>query len=74
MLVRLYKNGSDLESVGGAQEIADLRTSQYPTNQLVHFLNLSASDYIEPYVYQNSGSSQNMYDFYFSATYLGTSS
>jgi len=74
MLVRLYKNGSDTESLGGAQEICDLRTSQYPTNQLVHFLSLAASDYIEPYAYQNSGSGQNMYDFYFSGTYLGTAS
>jgi len=74
MLVRMYKNGSDLESLGAAQEITDLRTSQYPNNQLVHFLNLSASDYIEPYAYQNSGSTQNLYDFYFSATYLGTAS
>ncbi len=74
MLVRLYKNGSDTESLGGAQEICDLNTSQYPTNQLVHFLNLAASDYIEPYAYQNSGSGQNMYDFYFSGTYLGTAS
>jgi len=60
MLVRLYKNGSDTESLGGAQEICDLNTSQYPTNQLVHFLSLAASDYIELYGMQVTGGTANL--------------
>jgi len=74
MLIRFYKNGSDTEALGGTQEIGPLASGSYPTCQIVHYFSLAAGDYIEPYVRQSSGSSQNMYDFFYSAAYLGVAS
>ena len=74
MLIRLYKNGSDTEALGGTQEIGDFASGSYPTCQLVHYFNLAAGDYIEPYVRQTSGSGQTLYDFFYSGTFLGASS
>ena len=74
MLIRFYKNGSDTEALGGTQEIGPLASGSYTTCQIVHFFSLAAGDYIEPYVYQASGSTNNMYDFFYSASYLGVAS
>jgi len=74
MLIRFYKNGSDTEALGGTQEIGPLSSGSYPTCQIVHYFSLAAGDYIEPYVRQASGSSNNMYDFFYSASYLGVAS
>ena len=74
MLIRMYKNGSDTEALGGTQEIGPLASGSYPTCQLIHYFNLAAGDYMEPYVYQSSGSGQTLYDFFYSGTYLGASS
>ena len=74
MLIRMYKNGSDTEALGGTQEIGPLSSGSYPTCQLIHFFSLAAGDYMEPYVYQPSGSGQTLYDFFYSGTYLGASS
>jgi len=72
MLIRMYKNGSSTEALGGTQEIGNFSSGSYPTCQLIHYFNLAAGDYMEPYVRQSSGSGQTLYDFFYSGTYLGS--
>jgi len=59
VIVRLYKNGSTQIAFFGEHQKANDGSAGHRTSAFT-MLDLSAGDTIEPYIYQNSGSSYNI--------------
>jgi len=59
VIVRLYKNGGTIVSFHAEHQAANDGSAGHRTSAST-FLVLAAGDYIEPYVYQNSGNSYNL--------------
>ena len=74
-IVNLYKNGSTLDgtTAGDIGEISTKGSDSYTGASVVTmgYLNLSASDYIEMYCYQNQGSTKDVQQCSLSCVYLG---
>jgi len=76
-IFQLYKNGSGLSGTvnGDTFEMGYWgNSSQYSSIFGYQLLNLAAADYVQPYYYQNSGGSDNIFEKSFSGWYLGASS
>jgi len=70
-ILKLYKNGTEVPRTGYLEPNA-----QYPTMSMTTILSLVATDYVEMYVYQNSGGNRTAYKGtarygWFNAQYLG---
>lgn len=59
VIVRLYKNGGTIVSFHGEHQAANDGSAGHRTSAST-FLVLAAGDYIEAYIYQNSGNSYNL--------------
>jgi hypothetical protein len=74
-ILNLYKNGSTLDgtTAGDIGEISTKGSDGYTGASVVTmgYLNLSASDYIEMYCYQNQGSTKDVQQCSLSCVYLG---
>ena len=76
-ILQLYKNGvaTSGTTAGDNFEMGKWdATSQYSSLFGHLVLNLAVADYIQPYFYQNSGSSETIFERSFSGWYLGASS
>ena len=74
-LLQLYKNGTAMggTSAGDNSEFGYWgASSQYSSIDIVQFLSLSAGDYIQPYFYQNSGSTDTILEKSFTSYYMGS--
>ncbi len=75
LIISFYKNGSTMDgtTAGDTGEISTKGSDGY-TGALMStfgYLNLSASDYIELYAYQNEGGSENVSQSSLNCVYLG---
>ena len=68
-LLRIYKNGAFVDANGDPK--IGVTTNGRPAQSIATLMNLSAGDYIEVYVYQNSGGNLNFENNYFGCHYLG---
>jgi len=68
-LVKIYKNGAFVDA-NGDPKIA-VSTNGRPAQSMTTIMSLSAADYIEVYVYHNSGGNLNYENNYFGVQYLG---
>lgn len=68
-LLRIYKNGAFVDANGDPK--IGVTTNGRPALSIATLMNLSAGDYIEVYVYQNSGGNLNFENNYFGCHYLG---
>jgi hypothetical protein len=67
---RLYKNGANATWANGSGYNANINIEGNASIQSSYIMNLAVGDYIEQYVYQNSGGNANMVS-YINIKYLG---